>query len=291
MHPSFDLKLLEYAIINVSILDYMEDFMKNLQGVFTAYKKDGTKYFRSSITYQNKHISLGSYHEELDAHKAYLEATMILSDKDYTIISYSLSKNTLTFEKWVILINFRDNGIYFKNPIYLYKNYFSYYLNMNLELKFDIDDLFYYSSHKIMKRQGHLFVADYGMQVNILSRYNIKNYAVCGKDYQFANNDPTDYRYENIIIINKYYGVEQILYQNNKSYQAKIHIKGNFIVGTYPDEITAAIAYNKAIDILKKAGLDKNYQTNFCTEISSREYADIYSNIKISKKLLNWTPE
>lgn len=142
-----------------------------------------------------------------------------------------------------------------------------------------------------MKRQGHLFVADYGMQVNILSRYQIKNYAVCGKDYQFVNNDSTDYRYANIIIINKYYGVEQVQHKNNKRYQAKIHINGNFIVGTYKDEITAAIAYNKAVDILKKAGLDKNHQTNYCTEISSKEYADIYSSIKISKKILNWTPE
>lgn len=266
--------------------------MSFLQGVYLAYKKDGTKYFRSSITYRNKHISLGSYKDEASAHKAYLEASAILSDNVYTIISYSLSKNTLTFEKWVILINFRDNHIYIKNPIYLHKNYFSYYLNINLELKFDIDDLFYYSSHKIMKRQGHLFVADYGMQVNILSRYGIKNYAVCGKDYEFANNDKTDFRYENIIVINRYYGVEEIWIKNVKAYRVKIHINGNFIVGVYSDEITAAIAYNKAVDILKKAGLDKNFQTNYCTEITSKEYANRYQSIKkISKKILNWSVE
>lgn len=265
--------------------------MNYLQGVYVAYKKDGTKYFRSSITFRNKHISLGSYQEEIFAHQAYLEASSILSDKDANILSYSLSNYTLTFEKWVILINFRDNHIYIKNPIYLHKNYFSYYLNINLELKFDIDDLFYYSSHKIMKRQGHLFVADYGMQINILSRYGIKNYAICGKDFEFANNDSTDFRYENIIIINKYYGVEQIWLNNEKVYQVKIHVNGNFIVGTYPDEITAAIAYNKAVDILKKAGLDKNFQTNFCIEITSKEYAKRYQSIKISKKLLNWSGE
>ena len=45
-------------------------------------------------------------------------------------------------------------------------------------LKFDIDDLFYYSSHKILKRQGHLYVNDYGMQITILNRYGIKNYGV-----------------------------------------------------------------------------------------------------------------
>ncbi|WP_099468291.1 hypothetical protein [Konateibacter massiliensis] len=265
--------------------------MSTLQGVYTAYKKNGTKYFRSSITYKNKHVSLGSYDSEADAHKAYLEAADLLSDNTLTILAYSLTKNTLSFEKWIILVNFRDNHIYIKNPIYLHKKYFSYYLNINLELKFDIDDLFYYSSHKIMKRQGHLFVADYGMQVNILSRYGIKNYGVVGKDYLFSNNDPTDYRYENIIIINKYHGVEQIRKKNNTVYQAKIHINGNFIAGYYNDEITAAIAYNKAVDILKKAGLEKNYQTNYCSEISSKEYADIYQQIKISKKILNWRLE
>lgn len=263
--------------------------MATLPGVYSAYKKDGTRYYRSSITYKTKHISLGSYSKETLAHEAYLEALALLSDTCFTIITYSSKNNTLTFDKWVCLINFRDNNIYFKTPIYLRKNYFSYYLSPKQELKFDIDDLFYYSSHKIMARQGHLFVADYGMQVNILSRYSIKNYAVPRKDYLFANNDMNDYRYHNIIIINKYYGVEQLKKGNSVLFQTKIHIKGNFIVGTYDSEIYAAIAYNKAVDVLKKAGLDKNFQTNFVVEITSKEYADIYSKIKISKKLLNWT--
>lgn len=262
--------------------------MSTLQGVYIAYKKDGTKYFRSSITYRSKHISLGSYSEESLAHKAYLEAFELISNTSLTIISYSTKKNTLSFDKWICLINFRDNHIYIKTPIYLRKNYFSYYLSPKQELKFDIDDLFYYSSHKIMKRQGHLFVADYGMQVNILSRYGIKNYAVPGKDYLFANNDVTDYRYQNIIVINKYYGVEQIKKGNSVLFQTKIHIIGNFIVGTYNSEITSAIAYNKAVDILKKAGLDKNFQTNYVVEITPKEYADIYNTVKISKKLLRW---
>ncbi|MFA9375716.1 MAG: hypothetical protein ACERKZ_03065 [Lachnotalea sp.] len=262
--------------------------MATLQGVYISYKKDGTKYFRSSVTYKSKHISLGSYHEEILAHKAYLEALELLSNISLTIIAYSSNKNTLTFDKWVCLVNFRDNNIYMKTPIFLRKNYFSYYLSPFTELKFDIDDLFYYSSHKIMKRQGHLFVADYGMQVNILSRYGIKNYAIPGKDYLFANNDSTDYRYQNIIIVNKYCGVEKIEHGNSIVFQTKIHVNGNFIVGTYESEIMAAIAYNKAVDIIKKAGLDKNYQTNFVLEITSKKYAEIYNMIKISKKISNW---
>ena len=34
------------------------------KGVYTATKKDGTLYYRSSITFQNKHISLGSFSSE-----------------------------------------------------------------------------------------------------------------------------------------------------------------------------------------------------------------------------------
>jgi hypothetical protein len=262
--------------------------MSTLQGVFTAYKKDGTKYFRSSLTYRLKHISLGSYASEELAHKAYLEATDLIADDTLTIFSYSSKNTILAFEKWICLINFRDNNIYFKTPIYMRKNYFSYYLAPTCELKFDIDDLFYYSSHKIMKRQGHLFVADYGMQVSILSRYGIKNYAIPGKDYLFVNNDTTDYRYHNIIIVNHYYGVEQIKVGNITQFQSKIHINGNIIIGIYPTEVVAAIAYNKAIDILKKAGLNKNFQTNYVVEITSKEYAEIYSTIKVSKKISHW---
>ena len=94
-----------------------------------------------------------------------------------------LHSESLPFEKVVILINYRDNNIYIKNPIYLFNNYFVYYLNQSTILKFDKDDLFYYSSHKIQYRGGHLFVSDYGMQYNILNRYGIKPYAVKGKDY------------------------------------------------------------------------------------------------------------
>ena len=35
--------------------------MKNLPGVFKAQKKNGDIYYRSSITFRSKHISLGSF--------------------------------------------------------------------------------------------------------------------------------------------------------------------------------------------------------------------------------------
>ena len=39
-------------------------------GVYIAKKKDGTIYYRSSFTYKSKHISLGSFATEKEAHKA-----------------------------------------------------------------------------------------------------------------------------------------------------------------------------------------------------------------------------
>ncbi len=262
-----------------------------LPGAYLAFRKNNTAYYRSGITFQNKHISLGSFASEEDAHQAYLEASQILSDFSTTIDNIFLLPTILSFNKAISLLNFRDNHIYFKNPIYLRNNYFVYYLSPSEELKFDIDDLFYYSSHKIMRRQGHLFVNDYGMQLNILSRYGIKNYAVAGRDYYFANEDPWDLRYSNIIIVNRYYGVTKIMSHNNCRYNVKIHINGNYTVGTYLTEEEAAIAYNKAVDMAKKAGVGKNFQTNYIEGYSPREYADIYSQIKISKKYLKYLKE
>ena len=165
----------------------MEGIM--LPGVYIAYKKNGTAYYRASITYRNKHISLGSFHTEEDANLAYREAGRLLQGMPASMEDAFSLPTILSFGKVISLLNFRDNLIYFKNPIYLKNNYFIYYISKSDELKFDIDDLFYYSSHKIMRRKGHLFVSDYGMQINILSRYGIKNYAVAGRDYYFANEE------------------------------------------------------------------------------------------------------
>ena len=165
-----------------------------LPGVYSATKKDGTLYFRASITYKTKHISLGSFSTEETAYKAYLEAIQLLNDTNITILDFSIYVNLLSLEEIQSVTPSEYANMYFNNPIYLKKGYFSYFLSENLELKFDNDDLFYYSSHRILKRQGHLYVNDYGMQYSILARYGIKPYAVAGRDYTFANGDNTDYR-------------------------------------------------------------------------------------------------
>lgn len=258
-----------------------------LPGVYEAKKKNGTIYYRSNITYKNKHISLGSYDTEDAANQAYRIASHILNDNASIEDSYYLTY-ALHFEKIVTLINFRDNNIYISTPIYLHKTYFSYYLSISQELKFDIDDLFYYSSHKIMQRQGHLFVSDYGMQVTILSRYGIKPHAVCGRDYQFVNDDPTDFRYSNIVIINRYHGVTRIEKNGAFQYRVKLHINGNYTIGTYSTEEKAAIAYNKAVDFAKNAGITKEYFKNYIETLNTKEYLAIYQDVTLSEKYLSY---
>ena len=71
-------------------------------------------------------------------------------------------------------------------------------------------------------------------------------------------------------------------------YQVKIHVKGNVNVGTYDTEMEAAIAYNKAIDLLKKAGIDKAYSPNYMEGISPDVYADLYRSIQVSSRLYNF---
>ncbi len=258
-----------------------------MKGVFTAQKKDGTVYYRASITYRKKHISLGSFDTMAAANAAYTEADRLLNRDRLTISQYR-DTSPLPFEKWVILINFLDNGIYFGTPIYARPKFFYYYLSPVDVLKFDIDDLFYYAKRKIMKRSGHLFVADYGMQVNILNRYGIRSFAVAGKDYLFLNDDDTDFRHENLAIINRYQGVSEVFYKGKKRYRARINVPGYYVIGHYHSEIDAAIAYNKAIDVLKKRGVQKNYTPNYIDGLSPSLYADIYSHLKISDKIMNY---
>lgn len=265
--------------------------MCNIQlpkGVFHAKRKNGESYYRVSVTYKSKHISLGSFDELSDAGSAYTEGRNVIDNPSISINDYDDSYS-LSFEKFVSLINFRDNGMYFKNPIYILPKYFEYYYNRETVYKFDVDDLFFYSHHKIMKRNGHIFVADYGMQTNILSRYGIHSHSVAGRDYIFVNGDSTDFRYKNIKIINKYKGVCKSLDNGRDIFTAKIHINGDFIIGRYYSEAEAATAYNKAVTILKEKGLNISYEENYVEELSPIQYAATYNAVKISQKILNYT--
>lgn len=253
-------------------------------GVYQTKKKDGSVYYRVSITYRSKHISLGSFSDEQIAHQAYEEAQTILREGKWSIADFDKSR-TLSLEKFVILMNYRDNGIYFKTPMYLYPRHFEYYLSPTQVLKFDRDDLFFYASHKIMVRQGRLFYCDYGNQYGILTRYGMKSYSVPGRDFHFVNGDNNDYRYSNILVINQYMGVLQNEKDGKTVYDVYIHVRGNYKVGTYDNEETAAIAYNKAANLLKERGSPKSYIKNYITGLSKVDYQKQYDEVRISPAL------
>ena len=263
---------------------------KNTPGVYPRKRKsDGTTDYRASMTHRGKHIALGSYSSEQRAHEAYLYARRILSDPSWKLTDYH-EDVPLLFEKCVSIVNLRDNGLYIPTPIYLKKKYFQYYLTPTLIYRFDIDDLFYFSSHKIMQRGSHLFVSDYGSQINVLNRYGIRSHAVEGRDYSFYNGDPTDLRYENIQIFNRYHGVRKFADRGFERFRAVINLHSNFVVGHYDTEKEAAIAYNKAADILNKKGISKNFNTNYIEDIAPSEYAEIYRRVYISPKILHMAP-
>ena len=255
-----------------------------LEGVFPAKRKDGTPFYRSSLTYKTKHISLGSYDTPEKAHQAYRMGRLLLA-ATYTRLEDYTEGNPLNFDKWVVLLNFRDNDIYIGTPIYVDKKMFRYYLSPDKVLKFDMDDLFYFSSHKIMARGGHFFVSDYGSQITLYTRYGIRPYAAAGVDYKFVNGDTLDFRRENLKVLNSYHGVRP---GAKGKFHARIHLNGYFHIGTYETALEAAIAYNKAVDLVRKAGCKKNFIQNYIEEISARQYAEIYFKIPVSDNVLNY---
>ncbi len=282
-----------------------------LSGVFKTTKKDGTEYFRASLSYKDKHISLGSFDTEEAAGAAYAFASSYLrGDTEYLPEEYEevvgklfsgehdISKDgnkrkekeensrekseqvkKLDFDKWIMLLNLKKSGMYCKNPIYLYGKYFVYYLDRTTELKFGADQLFFCMNHKLQKRGGRIFYSDYGMQCGLLSRFGVKNYAVEGKDYIFNNGDSLDFRYGNLVVLNKFNGVTAVMVGGRKKYDVKIHLRSDLKVGRYSDEVKAAIAYNKAADRLEEAvkkrkneRLRHNNTTNVENKMLGKQY-------------------
>jgi hypothetical protein len=74
-------------------------------------------------------------------------------------------------------------------------------------------------------------------------------------------------------------------------YKAQIHLKGNYTIGYYKTPLEAAIAYNKAVDMVKRQGCQKNFIQNEPEDVSPSGYADIYSKLKVSEKIKNYRAE
>ena len=257
-----------------------------MTGIFKTTKKDGTTYYRASITYKGKHISLGSSEDEATAMAMYKTAVEVAKG-DCVIEEYE-NYSLLPFKKYITIINFRDHGIYIKNPIMLRHSFFSYYLDPETELKFDMEDLFYYSEHAIMRRGRHLFVTAYGLQENIMGRYGIGSFAVPGKDYIFVNGDDTDFRYSNIRVINRHSSIKSVTEGVNTVYEVKIHINGDWKLGRYPSEVMASVAYNKALDEARKYSLKPKSSYIYVDELNARQYAELYSTINLPQKYLDY---
>jgi len=258
-------------------------------GVYVDKLKNGKPNYRASLTHEGKHISLGSYGSKREAHRAYRFASDLIKAGHFEVSSYPAGC-PLKFDKYVSLINLLDNGIYFPAPIYLNKRDFSYFLSPSRELKFDMDDLFYFSRHRIMERGNHLFISEFGMQTSLRERFGIKSFAVEGRDFLFINKDTLDYRRENIEIINRYHGVRLKKTLISTVYKAVIHLRSDYVIGNYATEKEAAIAYNKAADVLIKNGFDKAFPQNYLDDVSPKEYASIYTDLKISDRILSLRP-
>lgn len=137
-----------------------------------------------------------------------------------------------------------------------------------------------------MRRGNHLFVTEYGMQVNIASRYGIRNFARPDIDFCFVNGNNRDFRYENIKILNPYQGVTIEKDKGKVRYATRIHINGNFTVGRYNTIEEAAVAYNKAADILENKGVTKHFERNYIEEMPAKEYIRLYNSANISDKII-----
>ena len=86
------------------------------------------------------------------------------------------------------------------------------------------------------------------------------------------------------------YGMRHIVKGITK-YRTMIHINGNYLVGTYSSEEKAAVAYNKAVDLAKAAGIKKDFPENYVDTLPPKEYAEVYTKVKLSERYLSYLEE
>ncbi|PHV71238.1 hypothetical protein CS063_05980 [Sporanaerobium hydrogeniformans] len=245
--------------------------------------QNGQTVYRLYFVHHAKKLYLGYYKTESDAQAALKEAQTIMQG-NFSLLDYT--PYYIPFKKYISLCNFRDNKVYIKNPIYIYPRYFCYFLSPSLKLTFDMKELMYFSSYKIFKRGNYIYTQDAITQQSILSRFGIPPHSVMGVDYRFKNEDCYDFRAENLEIFNSYKGVSKEEAHGQIFYSARIFVKHNLIIGHYQTELEAAIAYNKAIDLLKSKGFTRDYIKNEIAYLTLPEYKEIYDRLSISPVLL-----
>lgn len=243
------------------------------------YISGSTTKYKLYFVQDNKKIYLGIYPSLASAQQIELEAKALMaaprglpSFEDYQ----------MDYKKVIVLCNLRDHKKYIRNPIYIYPEYFHYYLSKTCILTFDLKDLFYFSTYKIRQRGQYLYIQDSISQKSILSRFGILQHSVPGKDYIFKNKNCLDFRKENLQLINPYKGVRKRQRKGELFYTCTIYHDQNLTVGHYHSEIEAAIAYNKAIDLLLAQGIHKNFIPNTIPFLTQHEYTRIYDSIVLS---------
>ena len=73
-----------------------------------------------------------------------------------------------------------------------------------------------------------------------------------------------------------------------QKFKTVIHVKSNYVVGHYETEEEAAIAYNKAADLLAKKGISTKFRQNYLEDLSASDYAEIYRKIPVSHRILHF---
>ena len=76
--------------------------------------------------------------------------------------------------------------------------------------------------------------------------------------------------------------------QGRYVYVARIHIIGDIIIGRYKTDFEAAIAYNKATDLLKSKGSTKNYPVNYIDNMDAIQYSITYAKVRISPAIRDY---
>ncbi|MGL4738283.1 MAG: hypothetical protein ACRCW2_12610 [Cellulosilyticaceae bacterium] len=251
-----------------------------------------TKHNRTQYTvyylYKSKKIYIGIFVSELQAQKAYDYCHHIL---DHTLTLEDFIPGIIDFKKWISLINLRDHGVWINQPIYLYETFFKYFLEEKIVLTFDLKDLFFFSTSKISKRGNYLFTTNRHSQSSILTRFGLPPKSTYGKDYEFANGDRYDFRRTNLIIHTHYQGVSCKRSTNKCLYTTRIYHHKPIVVGHYESEVTAAIAYNKAIDTLMTMGVSREYTPNTIPYLTHSEYQAIYEGIRLTPRLKSPAPQ
>jgi hypothetical protein len=60
------------------------------------------------------------------------------------------------------------------------------------------------------------------------------------------------------------------------------------LIGRFKDEVTAATAYNKAVDYARDHGMKKQFTENYIEGLSPRRYADIYTSVELPQNFISF---